>query len=137
MKKSNAWNIRRLVDESFVLSTHGPRVLYLRLSDLRKEEEFIYKSSQKRHKAFCSVVIYLHYKLAYTRRHFFQNKIRSIQSCRYYALFTLKKRCLVQPSALQIFTTLCQLNSFSFSTSVCCYVLFVVSKAITFTEWFK
>ena len=81
-----------MVDESFVPSTHGPRVLYLRLSDLRKEEEFIYKSSQKRHKAFCSVVIYLHYKLAYTRRHFFQNKIRSTQSCRNYVLFTLKRR---------------------------------------------
>ena len=27
-EKNNAWNIRRLVDESFVPSTQGPSVLY-------------------------------------------------------------------------------------------------------------
>ena len=33
MKKNNTWNIRRLVAESFVPSTHGPSVLYWRSSD--------------------------------------------------------------------------------------------------------
>ena len=30
-KKNNAWNIRRLVDESFVLSTQQPSVLLLKI----------------------------------------------------------------------------------------------------------
>ena len=35
MKKNNAWNIRRLVHESFVPVTQWPSVLYWRLSDLK------------------------------------------------------------------------------------------------------
>ena len=33
MKKNNAWNIRRFVDESFVPSTQRASVLYWRLTD--------------------------------------------------------------------------------------------------------
>ena len=33
-KNNNAWNIRRLVDESFVLANQQTSVLYCRLSDL-------------------------------------------------------------------------------------------------------
>ena len=33
MKKNNTWNIRRLVDESFVPATQRPSVLHWRLSD--------------------------------------------------------------------------------------------------------
>ena len=32
-KKNNAWNIRRLVDESFILSAQRTSVLYCRLTD--------------------------------------------------------------------------------------------------------
>jgi hypothetical protein len=35
-EKNNAWNIRRLVDESFLPGNQGPSVLYWRLSDLLK-----------------------------------------------------------------------------------------------------
>ena len=34
IKKNNAWNIRRLVDESFIPANQRTRVLYCRLSDL-------------------------------------------------------------------------------------------------------
>ena len=33
-KKNDAWNIRQLVDESFVPASHRASVLYCRLSDL-------------------------------------------------------------------------------------------------------
>ena len=33
-EKNNAWNIRGLVDESFVLASQGASILYCRLSDL-------------------------------------------------------------------------------------------------------
>ena len=44
MKKNNAWNIRRLVDESFVPLTQRPSILYWRLSDFRKCLESKYAS---------------------------------------------------------------------------------------------
>ena len=34
-KKNNAWNIRRLVDESFVQANQRTSVLYCRLSDFK------------------------------------------------------------------------------------------------------
>ena len=37
MKKNNAWNIRRLVDESFIPSTQRPSVYYWRLSDFKNQ----------------------------------------------------------------------------------------------------
>ena len=33
MKKNNTWNIRRLVDDSFVPSSKQPNVLYCKLTD--------------------------------------------------------------------------------------------------------
>ena len=35
MKKNNTWNIRRLVDDSFVPSSKQPSVLYCKLTDFR------------------------------------------------------------------------------------------------------
>ena len=35
MKKNNIWNIRRLVDNSFVPSSKQPSVLYYKLTDFR------------------------------------------------------------------------------------------------------
>ena len=35
MKKNNTWNIRRLVDESFVSSAQQTSVLYCRLTDFK------------------------------------------------------------------------------------------------------
>ena len=35
LKKNNTWNIRRLVDDSFVQSAKLPSIIYLRLTDLK------------------------------------------------------------------------------------------------------
>ena len=37
MKKNNAWNIRRLVDESFVPASQRTSVLYCRLTDFKSD----------------------------------------------------------------------------------------------------
>ena len=39
-KKNNTWNIRPLVDESFVPGNQETSVLYCRLSDLRSKSSF-------------------------------------------------------------------------------------------------
>ena len=41
MKKNNAWNIRRLVDETFVPSVQQTSVLYCRLSDFCTDDEHL------------------------------------------------------------------------------------------------
>ena len=44
MKKNNAWNIRRLVDESFVPSTQPPSIFILKIVGFRKCLESKYAS---------------------------------------------------------------------------------------------
>ena len=38
-KNNNTWNIRRLVDDSFVPSSQRPSVIYQRLTDFRKQKD--------------------------------------------------------------------------------------------------
>jgi hypothetical protein len=38
MKKNNTWNIRRLIDDSFVPSSKRPSLLYCKLTDFKSIE---------------------------------------------------------------------------------------------------
>ena len=55
-KKKNTWNIRRLVDETIIPSTHRPSVLYWRLSDFRKVAHKIQLTTLTRPKYWCFAV---------------------------------------------------------------------------------
>ena len=47
MKKNNTWNIRRLVDESFVPSAQRTSVIYCRLTDLWSQDGWVMPPSLK------------------------------------------------------------------------------------------
>ena len=46
-KKNNTWNIRQLVDDSFVPSSKQPSILYCKLTDLKSNDEGDSSSSPK------------------------------------------------------------------------------------------